>query len=101
MQEQVNALGVQFAKKVEKVDQRSRRPAARRDAPYRWTGCDGLRQLAEDLREQSAVEVHANGLTHVGRDGAMQAERYSGFVEMGIEPRRSLECSDIELLRIF
>jgi hypothetical protein len=42
------------------------------------------------------VEVHADGLAHVGCAGAMQTERNSGFIQMGIEARRALECANVE-----
>src|SRR5262249_3744637 len=31
----------------------------------------------------------------------VQAERNSGFIKVSVETRRSLECSDVELVRIF
>ena len=55
----------------------------------------------QDVRKQPIVEMHANALAHVGGASAVQAERNSGFVKMSVETRRSLECSDIELVRIF
>src|SRR5215471_19709748 len=45
--------------------------------------------------------MHANGLAHVGGASAVQTERNSGLIKMSIETRRSLECSNIELVRIF
>src|SRR6516164_5958455 len=58
-------------------------------------------EIVQDVRKQPIVEMHANGLAYVGGASAVQAERNSGFVEMSVETRRSLECSYIELVRIF
>src|SRR5271170_1375 len=62
-----------------------------------WQGGHSLRQIAQNLREQRIVEMHANGLAHVFRADAMQAERNSRLVEVGVEARRSLEGPDISL----
>src|SRR6266567_2415224 len=45
--------------------------------------------------------MHANALAYVGGASAVQAERNSGFIKISVETRRSLECSNIELVRIF
>jgi hypothetical protein len=45
--------------------------------------------------------MHANGLAHVGGARAVQAERNSGRIKMSVETRRSLECSNVELVWIF
>jgi hypothetical protein len=45
--------------------------------------------------------MHANGLAYVGGASAMQAERNSSFIKVGIEAGRSLERSNVELVRIF
>src|SRR6516164_1759663 len=58
-------------------------------------------QIVQDVRKQPIVEMHANGLAYVGGASAVQAERNSGFIKMSVETRRSLECSNIELVRIF
>jgi hypothetical protein len=44
--------------------------------------------------------MHANALAHVGGARAVQAERNSGFIKVGVETRRPLECSNIELVRL-
>jgi hypothetical protein len=54
-------------------------------------------QIAQDLGKQRIVKVHANAFTHVGCTGAVEAERNSGFIEMGVEARRSLERSNVKL----
>jgi hypothetical protein len=43
------------------------------------------------------MEVHAHGFARVVGAGTMQAERNAGLVEVGVETRRPLEGSDIEL----
>ena len=58
-------------------------------------------EIVQDVRKQPIVEMHANAFADVGGASAVQAERNSGFVKMSVETRRSLECSDIELVRIF
>src|SRR5262249_2358970 len=45
--------------------------------------------------------MHANGFAYVGCAHTMQAERNSSFIEMGVEAGRSLERSNVELVRIF
>jgi hypothetical protein len=55
----------------------------------------------QNVRKQPIVEMHADALAHVGGARAVQAERNSGFIKMGVETRRALECSNIELVRIF
>src|SRR5262245_40859914 len=58
-------------------------------------------EIVQDVRKQPIVEMHANGLADIGGAGAVQTEGNSGFVKMSVESRRSLECSNIELVRIF
>ena len=42
-------------------------------------------EVVQNVRKQPIVEMHANALAHVGRARAVQAERNSGFIEMGVE----------------
>jgi hypothetical protein len=58
-------------------------------------------EIVQDVRKQPIVEMHANALAYVRCAHAMQAERNSGFIEVGIEAGRSLERSNVELVRIF
>src|SRR5262249_44776395 len=47
------------------------------------------------------MEMHADGLPHRLVAGAVEAERNSGFIEVGIEARGSLEGPDVELVGVF
>src|SRR5262245_66652871 len=47
------------------------------------------------------MEMHADGLPHRLVTGAVEAERNSCFIEVGIEARGSLEGPDVELIGIF
>ena len=67
----------------------------------RRQGRYGLRQIAQNVREQGIVEMHANGLAHTRLAGAVKVERNPGFIEMRVEARRFLESPDIELVLIF
>jgi hypothetical protein len=68
---------------------------------FRRHGRNRSRQILEDFRKQRIVEMHPDGLALVGAAGAVQAQRDTGLIEMGVETRRVLEGSDIELVRIF
>jgi hypothetical protein len=67
----------------------------------RGHGSHGFRQIIEDFGKQCVVEMHADGLARLRRAQAMQAQRNSCLVEVGVEARGPLERPDIELVRIF
>ena len=47
-----------------------------------------VRQIAQDVGEQSVVEMHADRFANVILAGAVQAERDAGLIEMSVETRR-------------
>src|SRR5271166_3496845 len=61
----------------------------------------GSGEVAQDLREERIVEVHANGLALLGLARPVEAQRNSCPIEMRVETRGMLESSDIELVGIF
>jgi hypothetical protein len=55
----------------------------------------------QNFGEERIMEMQVHGFAHVIGAGAMQAERNSCLVDVGIETCRPLEGSDIGLIRIF
>jgi len=60
-----------------------------------------VRQIAQDVGEQSVVEMHADRFANVILAGAVQAERDAGLIEMSVETRRCLERADVKLVWVF
>ena len=60
---------------------------------------DRVREIVQDVRKQSIMKVHVNRFAHVGIAGTMQGQRDPGLIEMGVEAGRSLESTNVELIR--
>src|SRR5262249_16256206 len=91
----VFVVATRIERLIESLRSISQRIAVRRIG--RRHGRHRFCQIVQDVRKQPIVEMHANGFAYVGGASAVQAERNSGFIEMGVEAGRSLERSNIEL----